>query len=85
MYMKLKEHFRQFEYTQCSYWIEGAIVTYLRLLVIGVLKDEYYLRSNEYSDIQLFIRNKLAKYTIRNSGDLDSLLSIRGLDTLLFD
>ena len=85
MYMKLKEHFRQFKYTQCSYWIEGAIVTYLRLLVIGVLKDEYYLRSNEYSDIQLFIKNKLAKYTIRNSGDLDSLLSIRGLDTLLSD
>ena len=85
MYLKLKQHFNNFEYTHCSYWIEGAIVTYLRLLVIGVLKDFYYKQTNDYNDIQLLIKKKLSSYTIRNSGDIDSLLSIKGLNELLFN
>ena len=85
MYLKLKPYFNNFKQTQCSYWIEGSIVTYLRLLVIGVMKDEYYKQDNDYNDIQLLIKNKLVRYTIRNSADLDSLLSIRGLNDLLFN
>ena len=85
MYIKLKEYFNSFTYAHCSYWIEGAIVTYLRTLVIGVMKDEYYHRDNSYNDLQLVIKNKLKEHVIKDSSDIDSLLSIKGLDNLLFN
>jgi len=85
MYLKLKAYFNYFKQTHCSYWIEGSIVTYLRLLVIGVMKDEFYKQDNDYNDIQLLIKKKLMNHTIRNSSDLDSLLSLRGLNELLFN
>ena len=84
MYIKLKERFNNFKSTQCMYWIEGSIVTYLRTLVIGIMKDEYYQKDNEYNDFQLFIKKRLEKEVIRDSGDVDSLLSIKGLNQLLF-
>ena len=83
MYLKLKKTFNCFKYTQCAYWIEEAIVTYLRTLVIGVLKDEYYQIINEYDEIQMLIKNNLKDYQISNSYDLDALLSINGLNKLL--
>lgn len=82
MYLKLKEKFSDFKYTQCTYWIESALVTYLRTLVIGVMRDEYYQNKCEYNDIQTPIKTKLKNYRIRNYYDLDSLLSIKGLSIL---
>lgn len=84
MYLKLKKVFNSFSYTQCMYWIEGDLVTYLRMLVIGVLKDEYYQIVNDYDEIQQLLKAKLANTTIKNSYDIDNLLSIKGLNELLF-
>ena len=84
MYLKLKQKFSAFKYTQCTYWIESALVTYLRTLFIGVMRDEYYQNECEYSDIQLLIKEKLKNHIIHNSYDLDNLLSIKGL-SILYD
>ena len=84
MYIELKENFNSFKSTHCFYWIEGAIVTYLRTLVIGVMKDEYYQNNNSYNDLQLFIKNRLKNHVVKNSSNIDSLLSIKGLNELLF-
>ena len=85
MYLKLKERFNKFKYTQRFYWIEGSLVTYLRMLVIGVMKNEYYHNDNEYDKLQLLIKNKLEKYTAKNSYDVDAILSLKGLNELLFN
>ena len=84
MYLKLKKVFNGFKTTKCLYWIEDAILTYLKLLVIGVIKDEYYLIENDYDDLQLFIKNRLSGYTLSCSYDLDDLLNIKGLNQLFF-
>ena len=83
-YLKLKSVFIGFKKTTCSYWIEGSIIAYLRLLIIGVMKDEYYHIDSDYDEIQEFIRNKLKDYAISNSGDIDALLSNQGLDNVFF-
>lgn len=83
MYLKLKEHFDNFTFTKRMYWIEGSIVTYLRSLVIGVMKDEYYHQENEYDEIQILIKNSLESVTLHNSYELDALLSIKGLNNLI--
>ena len=85
MYLKLKQKFNSFKYTQCSSWIESAIVTYIRTLVIGVMRDEYYQLDNEYNDLQLLIKNRLKDYRLTNSYELDSLLNIKGLNLLLLN
>lgn len=83
-YLKLKNYFINFKATKCLYWIEDAIITYLRLLVIGVMKDEYYQLDNDYDELQLFIKNRLSNYQLTNTYDLDNFLNIQGLNTLLF-
>ena len=85
MYLKLKQKFNTFKYTQCHYWIESALITYLRTLVIGVMRDEYYQFVNDYNDLQLFIKNRLKDYRISDSYELDALLSIKGLNLLLIN
>lgn len=85
MYLKLKQKFNSFKYTQCHYWIESALITYLRTLVIGVMRDEYYQIDNEYNDLQLSIKNRLKDYRISDSYELDALLSIKGLNLLLIN
>ena len=86
MYLGLKRVFHKFTYTQCHYWIEGDLITYLRMLVIGVIKDEYYhVDDVDYDEIQLTIKAGLDKYTITNSYDVDALLSIKGLNALLVE
>ena len=85
MYLKLKSRFNAFKRTQCLYWIEGALVTYLRTLVIGVMRDEYYQLDKDYNELQLLIKQKLKDYKIANSYDLDSLLNIKGLNLLLLN
>ena len=82
MYLKIKARFNAFKYTQCSYWIEASLLTYLRMLVIGVMRDEYYQNECEYNDIQLFIKDKLINYRISDYYDLDDLLNIQGLSLL---
>ena len=84
-YLKLKACFDKFSFTKCHYWIESSIISYLRLLLIGVMKDEYYKVENDYDDIQSLIKEKLQKYTISNSYDLDDLLNIQGLNRLIFN
>ncbi len=84
MYIKLKQSLNRFKYTQCLYWIECALITYLRTLVIGVMRDEYYQNECEYNDTQSLIKNKFSKYRISDYYDLDSLLNIKGL-SLLFN
>ena len=83
-YLKLKAIFHKFKHTTCAYWIEGSILSYLRLLVIGVMKDEYYHNDNDYDDIQTFFKNRLSDYQISSSTDIDSLLSNQGLEKLFF-
>ncbi|MBO7573415.1 MAG: hypothetical protein J6T25_01265 [Bacilli bacterium] len=85
MYLKLKYKFNSFKYTQCHYWIESALVTYLRTLVIGVMRDEYYQIDNEYNDLQLLIKNRLKNYRISDSYELDAILSIKGLNLLMIN
>lgn len=82
MYLKLKRSLHCFKYTQCSYWIESALLTHLRMLVIGVMRDEYYQRNSEYNDIQTLIEEKLSNYRIGDYYDLDDLLNIKGLSLL---
>ena len=84
MYLLLKKHFKSFKYTRCSYWIENSIITYLRMLVIGVIKDEYYSNDNELNELQEYIKTKLKDYQISDSNDIDSLLNLKGLNALLF-
>ena len=83
-YLKLKSVFRNFKKTTCSYWIESSIIAYLRLLIIGVMKDEYYHVDSDYDEIQEFITNKLKDHIISNSADIDALLCNQGLDHLFF-
>ena len=85
MYLKLKTKLDTFICTQRAYWIESALITYLRTLVIGMMKDEYYNYQNDYDELQLAIKNKLAKQRISNTYDLDSLLSIKGLSLLMLN
>ena len=82
MYLKLKRKFSEFKYTQCTYWIEASLITYLRMLVIGVMRDEYYHNNSEYNELQLFIKDKFANYRIESYYDLDDLLNIKGLSLL---
>ena len=84
MYIKLKKHFDTFKATKRMYWIEGSIVTYLRTLVIGLMKDEYYHCENEYDEIQLTIKNSLKNLVLHSSYELDALLSIQGIKSSLF-
>ena len=79
MYIKLQDRFNKLTYTKRHYWIENSLITYLRLLLIGVIKDEYYKVENEYDDIQLTIKKYLDKFTLHNSYELDALLSIQGV------
>lgn len=82
MYLKLKQKFSEFKYTQCTYWIEASLITYLRMLVIGVMRDEYYQNNSEYNELQLYIKDKFANYRIESYYDLDDLLNIKGLSLL---
>ena len=82
MYLKLKHIFSAFKYTQCTYWVESALVTYLRTLVIGIMRDEFYQNESEYNEIQTLIKDRYKNYTIHNSCDLDGLLNIKGLSLL---
>lgn len=84
-YLKLKKHFYSFKYTKCTYWIEDSILSYLRLLVIGVIKDEYYHNDNEYDDIQIFIKERLRDYEFKDSHDIDNLLCLKGMNNLFFN
>ena len=83
-YIKLKKVFVSFKRTTCAYWIEGSILSYLRLLVIGLMNDEYHQVESSYDDIQLYLKDKLTNYEITSSTDIDSLLCNKGLDKLLF-
>ena len=83
-YIKLKSVFSKFSKTICTYWIEESILSYLQLIIIGIMKDEYYRNENEYDELQIFIKNKLASYSLNNSADIDSLLSNQGLNNILF-
>ena len=83
-YLKLKKVFINFKKTSCSYWIEESILSYLRILVIGIMKNEYYHQENDYNELQVFIKNKLTNYTISSSADIDSLLCNQGLEKLFF-
>ena len=85
MYLELKRHFNKFSYTQCFYWIEGDLITYLRMLVIAMMRDEFNKVENEYDEIQLLIKEKLKDYKISNNYDIDGLLNIKGLNNLLFN
>ena len=79
IYIKLQERFSKFTYTKRHYWIENSLITYLRLLLIGVIKDEYYKVENEYDDIQLTIKKCLDTFILHNSYELDALLSIQAV------
>ena len=79
IYIKLQERFSKFTYTKRHYWIENSLITYLRLLLIGVIKDEYYKVENEYDDIQLTIKKYLDTFILHNSYELDALLSIQAV------
>ena len=84
MYLKLKEKFNEFKFTRCVYWIEGAIMTYLRTLVIGVMKDEFQQTSSDYNLLQLHIKESLKSVNINSSSDIDALLCLKGLNRLFF-
>ena len=79
MYIELQGRFGKFTYTKRHYWIENSLITYLRLLLIGVIKDEYYKNKNEYDEIQTTIKNNLENVVLHNSYELDALLSIQGV------
>ena len=83
MYIKLLRRFSNFKYTQCHYWIENSLVSYLRLLTIGVMKNEYNHEDAEYDDIQTLIKQRTENITISNTYDLDALLSIQGLKNIV--
>ena len=84
-YLKLKKHFNKFAYTTCTYWIEGSLLAYLRLLVIGVMKGEYESHESEYDELQLFIKGRLKDYEIKTTNDIDALLNLKGLNSLFFN
>ena len=79
-YIILKRAFKDFTYTRCTYWIEDSIIAYLRLLIIGIIKDEYYKNSGLYDKTQLLIKEKLNNYEINNSSDIDYLLCLKGIE-----
>ena len=79
MYIKLLERFDKFTYTKRHYWIENSLIAYLRLLIISVIKDEYYKNESDYDEIQLTIKKNLENYTLHNSYELDALLNIQGV------
>ena len=83
-YLKLKKVFIALNKTTCAYWIEGSILSYLRILIIGMMKDEYYQIDNDYDELQVFIKNKLKDYVISSSVDIDALLCNQGLEKLFF-
>lgn len=79
-YLKLKKVFNEFKTTQCLYWIEDAILTCLKLLVIGVIKDEYYRNETDYDELQVLIKQKLEDYSFSSAYQIDELLNIKGLN-----
>lgn len=84
-YLLLKKKFYDFKYTKCTYWIENSITAYLRMLIIGVMKNEYYKNDVEYSETEQFIKDKLTNYSISGSNDIDSLLNNKGLNKIFFE
>ena len=85
LYVKLRNDLKDLKVTKCLYWIENSILTYLRILVIGVMKDEYYPIDNDYDQIQIHIKDVLTDVTIKNSYDIDSLLNIQSLINMIVD
>ena len=83
MYIKLRERFDSFTFTKRAYWIEGSLITYLRLLVIAMMRDEYEQVGGEYTATQLLIKENLGDIVIKNTYDLDSLLNIAGVTKLI--
>ena len=65
------------------YWIEGSIVTFFRSLLIGLMSNEYYQNNNNLDSLQVILKNELENHVFTNSCDLDSLLSIKGLNNLI--
>ena len=84
-YLKLKKHFINFKYTQCFYWIENSIIAHLRMMVIDVMKCEYYHANDELDEFKKSIRDKLENYVIKDTNDIDSLLNLKGLNKIFFD
>ena len=83
LYINLIRKLSDFKFTKCHYWIEGSLITYLRLLTIGVMKNEYYNEGNDYDDIQNLIDKRTDNIILSNTYDLDSLLSIKGLKNIV--
>ena len=84
-YLKLKKHFYNFKYTQCSYWIENSIISYLRMSVIDVMKYEYNHSKAVLDEFKESIKDKLENYVIRDTNDIDSLLNLNGLNKVFFE
>lgn len=84
-YIEVKRYFSKFKYTQCSYMIENSIITHLRWLVIGVMKDEYYHTFDNRNHIEDYIASSLEDYEIKSSDDIDSLLNLQGLSELFLN
>lgn len=83
LYIKLKHHLDKFTFTKRMYWIEGSIVTFFRSLLIGLMSNEYYQNNNDIDSLQIILKNELENHVFTNSCDLDSLLSIKGLNNLI--
>ena len=84
-YLKLKKHFINFKYTQCSYWIENSIISHLRMILINVMKHEYYQLTEPLDEFSEGIKDKLTNYTIKTTNDIDSLLNLKGLNHIFFN
>ena len=84
-YLKLKKHFINFKCTQCSYWIENSIISHLRMMVINVMKHEYYDLKEPLDEFSSGIKDKLVNYTIKTTNDIDSLLNLEGLNHIFFN
>lgn len=82
-YLLLRKKFDSFGFTKRYYWIEDSLITYLRLLVIGVMNDEYYQNKNDYDVVQKIISDSIESIVLTNSYELDALLNIKGLRKLL--
>ena len=84
-YLTVKHHFDTFKYTQCVYYLENTMITYLRTLVVGIMKQEYYHEPDQRTVLEIHIACKLEDYEIKDSNDIDSLLNLKGLNGIFSD
>lgn len=84
-FISFRQEFVSFHKTQIDYWIMESMVTYFRMLVIGLIRDEYqeYYLEDDYTSLQKAIKRSLANLSLYSYSDILFLLSRENILSLI--